>query len=503
MDHASAVPVLVDQIKALYLEEDLPWIIGYSGGKDSTAVLQLVWTALADIPVEKRTKLVHVISTDTLVENPIVATWVSASLQRIRDRARHQCLPIKAHRLVPSVENRFWVNLIGRGYPAPRPMFRWCTSRLKISASTTFIRDVASEHGEAILFLGTRSAESASRRKVMDAYRGSTRDLLHRNSDPKLDRVWVFPPIESWTSDEVWQYLIETENPWGHSNEELFHLYRGATADAECPLVVDTSTPSCGDSRFGCFVCTLVENDKSMSAMILNDADKKWMQPLADFRNNKLRIKGDEVHRDFRRMDGRLTRQQTKDGAKLVHGPYTQQYREELLRALLEAQIEVRKNAPASLKEFELISLEELEAIRQIWVNDKHEIEDSVPVIYQDVMGVAYPLGTGDDGQLFSRDDIALLRKLSADLADPTDVQFRLLREMLHVEQSYKNATRRVGIYDRLQDALKRHAFENEQEALDFENERAAKLGPIEFKLTDSAIGEYLVDQETPPEPLA
>ena len=61
---------------------------------------------------------------------------------------------------------------------------------------------------------------------------------------------------------------MEHENPWGHSNQDLFHLYRGATPDAECPLVVDKSTPSCGDSRFGCYVCTLVDKDRSMNAMM-------------------------------------------------------------------------------------------------------------------------------------------------------------------------------------------------------------------------------------------
>ena len=63
-------------------------------------------------------------------------------------------------------------------------------------------------------------------------------------------------------------------------------MYQGASPDGECPLVVDASTPSCGDSRFGCWVCTLVDKDKSMSAMIQNDEEKEWMLPLLELRND-------------------------------------------------------------------------------------------------------------------------------------------------------------------------------------------------------------------------
>ena len=88
---------------------------------------------------EQRHKTVHVISTDTLVENPIVAMWVTHSLERMQKAAGEQSMPVEPHRLTPAVKDRFWVNLIGKGYPAPRPKFRWCTSRLKINPSNDFI----------------------------------------------------------------------------------------------------------------------------------------------------------------------------------------------------------------------------------------------------------------------------------------------------------------------------------------------------------------------------
>ena len=114
----SAIDIAIENITWLYAEDDLPWVIGYSGGKDSTAVLQLVWTAVANIPQSNRTKRIYVISTDTLVENPIVAAWVVDSLSKINKVAEDLKLGITAHRLTPKVEDRFWVNLIGKGYPA-------------------------------------------------------------------------------------------------------------------------------------------------------------------------------------------------------------------------------------------------------------------------------------------------------------------------------------------------------------------------------------------------
>jgi len=151
------------EIRDLYLADDIPWIVGYSGGKDSTATLQLVWNALAGLPECDRGKPVHVISTDTLVENPIVAQWVAKSLQTMRDAAEVARVPIRTHRLAPELGNSFWVNLIGRGYPAPRHKFRWCTERLKIRPSNAFITGVVKASGEAILVLGTRKAESSRR----------------------------------------------------------------------------------------------------------------------------------------------------------------------------------------------------------------------------------------------------------------------------------------------------------------------------------------------------
>lgn len=161
---------LEEEIRELYLSDRVPWIIGYSGGKDSTAVLQLVWSAIAALPPEQHHKPIHVISTDTLVENPIVASWVAKSLEIMRRTAEADQLPFQPHRLTPAVEDSFWVNLIGKGYPAPRHKFRWCTERLKIRPSNGFITNVVKLDGEAILVLGSRKAESSRRGANMEKH---------------------------------------------------------------------------------------------------------------------------------------------------------------------------------------------------------------------------------------------------------------------------------------------------------------------------------------------
>jgi len=452
---AATLDALVVQTQALYLADEVPWVVGYSGGKDSTAVLQLTWMALVGLSAEQRTKPVHVISTDTLVENPVVAAWVTHSLEVLAAAAEQQGLPITPHRLTPSVTDSFWVNLIGRGYPAPRPKFRWCTERLKIKPSNAFIREMARSHGEAILILGTRKAESSGRSHRMTALEARrVRDLLSPNGS--LPNCLVYSPIENWSNDDVWTYLMQRPNPWGYSNKELLTMYQGASPDGECPLVVDASTPSCGDSRFGCWTCTLVDKDKSMSAMIQNDEEKEWMLPLLDLRND-LDVADDRHLRDFRRMNGSV--QLFHD--KPIPGPYTQEARERWLTRLLEAQTWIRANGPEYVRSLELITLPELEEIRRIWLVDKHEFDDRVPAIFQAAIGEQYPGAPLDEHLPLGPDTAEILRSVTGD----DRIHFELVRELLDIEQRHRAQARRAGLFESLEKALRRGFYDDEADA--------------------------------------
>ena len=350
---AKTVEAVCDEIRELYLADAIPWVVGYSGGKDSSATLQLVWLAIRKLPAAERTKPIHVISTDTLVEQPLVARWVETSLDRMRNAAREQEMPIQPHKLTPEVADSFWVNLIGRGYPAPSQKFRWCTERLKIKPSNKFIRGVVQKYGEAILVLGTRKAESQRRAANIEKHAARrVRERLVPNAS--LPNSLVYTPIEDWNNDDVWLYLMQVKNPWGHDNKSLLGMYQGATEGGECPLVVDSSTPSCGSSRFGCWVCTVVDKDRSMEAMIKNDEEKVWMTPLLELRNEL--DEPDRDKRDFRRMNGHV--QLFHD--RTVPGPYKKEAREHWLRRVLEAQQSARQNGPAEFREIQLITLDEL-----------------------------------------------------------------------------------------------------------------------------------------------
>ena len=455
-----AIQELLAEIRELYLADGIPWVVGYSGGKDSTITAQLVWMALAGLPIEQRTKPVHVISTDTLVENPVVAAWANRSLEAMRTAAAAQQLPIEAHRLTPALEDTFWVNLIGRGYAAPRPKFRWCTERLKIRPSNKFILDVANKYGQVILVLGIRKAESTTRRRTMERHeKGRVRDRLSPHGS--LPGSLVYSPVEAWTTDEVWMALMQYPNPWGHSNKDLLAMYRGASEDSECPLVVDTSTPSCGDSRMGCWTCTMVEQDKSLKAMVTNDEELDWMRPLLALRD-ALDIEDDRHLRDFRRMNGTLMIHRDR----LVHGPYTQAAREDWLRRLLEAQTKIRARGPEYVRDITLITLDELHLIRRIWVFKKHEVEDNLPTIYEEATGEAFPGRPLDETIAFNTAQamIDTLREVCGD----DEEEFLRVRALLEVERIYNSSTRRAGLYDALEKVLMKHGFEDEEDALAF-----------------------------------
>ena len=470
---------LSEEIRDLYSSDDVPWIIGYSGGKDSTATLQLIWNAICELPADKRTKTVYVISTDTMVENPIVASWVSRSLQSMGEAAARQHLPIHPEKLTPRTEESFWVNLIGKGYPAPRHKFRWCTERLKIKPSNRFILSVVNQNGHAILCLGARKSESQARAKVIArASENRIKDKL--NPNPTMPGCFVYTPIEDWTNDDVWMFLTQVKNPWGYNNADLLGMYAGATADGECPLVVDTSTPSCGDSRFGCWVCTLVEKDKSMTAMIQNDAEKEWMLPLLKLRNKldfRMMGEGDEESsdrhlRDFRRMGGNI---QIMESGRAIHGPYLQSAREDWLRELLSAQNWIRKNGPKDVEGIELITLDELQEIRRIWVVEKHEMEDSLPRIYREVIGETYPGPRLDDSMAIHAADLALLREECGD----DQLHFELTRELIGITRQSQQEQKRSGHFELMEKTFAKHYFESADDAISSAKTKAERRAPL------------------------
>lgn len=459
------IEILTKEIQELYRGDEIPWVVGYSGGKDSTAVLQLIWNAIAALPPKQRHKTIHVISNDTLVENPFVSVWVRRSIEKMKVAAVEQEMPISPHLTHPSVKQTFWSCLIGKGYPAPRNGFRWCTDRLKITPVNYFIRQVVRNHGETIVILGVRKSESVQRAITLNRHE-KKRITKHLNPNSRLLNSLVYSPIEDWRTDEVWIYLMQWPNPWGNDNQDLLNMYQGATADNECPLVVDTSTPSCGDSRFGCWVCTMVSKDKSMEAMIQNDEEKEWLQPLLDIRN-ELDVKDDRDRRDFRRIYGKVELfERNVEGEKSIEpipGPYTKQWREYWLKKVLTAEQEIRKNAPESMKDITLITKGELSEIRRIWLEEKHEFDDSLPRIYEEVTGEKFQDNNlSAINSLLGSDEWDILQEICGD----DEMYLELMARLLDIERQYYTKSRRVGIYEALEKSFATSSRDR-QEAID------------------------------------
>ena len=451
---------LIDTVQNLYLADNIPWMIGYSGGKDSTAALQLVWMAIERLPREDRRKPIHIMNTDTLVESPVVSKWVEKSLEAMKIAAKEKKLPFIPERIIPAYDNTFWVNLIGRGYPFPRMKYRWCTDRLKIQPVNNFIKKKIAEHGEVVLVLGTRKAESTRRARSMEYYeKKRVRELLSPN--PTLANELVFSPLESWSNDDVWVFLMQYKSPWNYSNMDLLTMYKGATADNECPMMVDNSLPSCGKSRFGCWVCTMVEKDKSMEAMIANDDEKVWMTSLLEFRNKFGNENGDPERRSFRRMNGKLQ----GNYGKLFHGPYKKEVREEWLEDLLKIQKDINENGPEEFRDLELIRIEELREIRRIWVNNKHEFDDSLPVIYERVLGKKFEDPEWINNDNFGKTEWEVLKQVCEETFPDETLAFEMMYSLIDIENKANGISKRKNIINELDKEIGKTFYKDEADA--------------------------------------
>lgn len=288
----------------LYLSDNKPWVIGYSGGKDSTTVVQLVLESMMMLEKKYLKKSIYIISSNTLVETPPVIKRIIDSHIDIEVFAKKNNLPVLTKIVSPLSEQTFWVNIIGRGYPSPNQTFRWCTDRMKIDPANRFIKEAVSEFGEVIVLLGVRYDESASRSKNIKEHEHNSKVLMRHST---LNNAYVFSPIKEFSLDDVWDYLLDSNNLFKEQNYELYRIYAESNSN-ECPLIIDSnikeSAGSCGNSRFGCWTCTVVDEDKSLTGYI--EKGHSWLIPLLEFRNWLAEIRDSRSHRMKKRTNGKI-----------------------------------------------------------------------------------------------------------------------------------------------------------------------------------------------------
>ena len=207
-------------------------------------------------------------------------------------------------------------------------------------------------------------------------------------------------------------------------------------------ILYDRRDPLSQLSRFGCWVCTVVEQDHSMESMIDNGED--WMQPLLDFRDeisSHQDPKKKRQVREFKRRNGRVTRK--KEDGTLIPGPYKLDIRRKLLRQLLEAQESVRRDGPDP--KATLISEDELREIRRFWLTEKQDWEDTLPKIYEEVTGKCLECVSDDVGNFTIKD-----KELLKEVASKHDIDPDLIAKLLDVERELHGMSRRAGIFGRI-----------------------------------------------------
>lgn len=473
---------LIFEIQELYLSDSRPWIIGFSGGKDSTCVLSLVVSALKLLEKSALTKQVFVVSSDTLVETPVVIDAINQAISSINDWGALNDIPISAHAVHPVLDQSFWVNLIGRGYPAPSNKFRWCTERMKIDPVSEFIVSKVADYGEVIVLLGSRSQESSSRAQVIAKHKIDGSSLGRHSS---LPNAFTYMPIVDWSADEVWEYLMSSPRPWSGTNRTLFDLYKGSN-QGECPLVIDKSTPSCGNSRFGCWTCTVVTEDKAIHGLIESGAE--WMTPLLEFRNKLYQSARPENAVEFRnskRRTGRVNFDRKAiepEERKHIRGPYWMSKRKGFLSELLQVEKKIREEQPNTV----LIKREELQLIRQHWLTDPNEPdwEDALPKIFAETYPEEHVDWIESDAGSFSSVDGKLLDSISAKLNTPSE----LTKKLLEVELNQIGEIKRRGLLDKLEAILS-----NDWEDFELAKKRILDSASVSY---DSKIAELSAELE-------
>jgi DNA sulfur modification protein DndC len=500
---------IFEEIRNTYLNDDRPWIIGFSGGKDSTCLVQLVWKALSELPPEKLQKEIYVISSDTLVEAPQIAERITNSLENMEKFAKKVNLPIGTNLLRPPISDTFWVRLLGLGYPAPTIMFRWCTDMLKISNADRFIKDTVSKHGEAIVLLGMRKSESKVRDQVMNLYKIEN-SVLSKHS--KFDQTYVYTPLEDFSAEDVWNYLLENKNPWGDENRDLLAMYQDANA-SECPLVIDTTTPSCGGGRFGCWTCTVVDKQSYLTNLIENDEKNEWMEVLAELRQ-KLKDTQDstvwEKYRERKRRSGRIdlkthdeikcrkkiekklpngeiTKEECgyKNSSSLIKcekcsaplikkckkcgtenssslnkcekcseslieytpGPYKMEFRKEYLKDLLKGQMKIKKlkNDP----DVELILEDEIVEIQRIWRMEQGDWKNTAYAIYAEITGKNLNRIQNELGNFNEKE-----QELLEETCSSHKIPFKLVSNLLNLELKSQGGNRHSKIFEKIKSEL-------------------------------------------------
>ena len=447
---------IIEEMRLVYLHDQRPWMLGFSGGKDSTLLCQLLFEMLRTIPPAERTKKVYVVTSDTMVENPIVKSYMHRMRDAIDAVSSAEHLNVEAHILYPEPTQTFWSLVIGRGYPTPEPPgFRWCTERLKIHPSNKFIYDTIKKDGEIVILLGVRKAESAARARSISSREVEGKLLSPHVSIPK---AYVYNPLTEIPNAIVWEYLLKGDgkSAWGTDNKYLFSLYQGENLNEEQSVVGEIDkdkVPITGNSRFGCWCCTMVKEDKSLQNFIDHGATE--LIPLRKFRNWLVDLRSNPEARDWRRRNGSVYF--NAEGG-FGRGPFTLETRREILRRLLLLEDETG---------FSLITMDELKVIDKLWEDEGDLTRRALVDVYYEVRGQRLPW----DQFKHAKYDEETIASINA-LCGKYDVPFELVSKLLIAVDNTKFYTRSAVSAKEVEKIMNQGwlHYRSIQEGLDHEN---------------------------------
>lgn len=415
---------IIDEMKMVYLHDKRPWMIGFSGGKDSTMLVMLVFEMLAQLKPNQINKKIYITSSDTMVENPVVDRYMLKMSKQIGEAGEKYRIQTDIVR--PEPDRTFWSYLIGLGYPTPEPPgFRWCTDRLKIKPINKFTLDTIKKNGEVVMLLGVRKAESSYRARGITA-REVEGKLLVRHTD--IENAYVYNPLTEIPNKLVWEYLLKNDGitPWGSDNKYLFSLYQGEELGEEQSVLGEIDKDKIavtGNSRFGCWICTMVKEDKSLLNFIEKGCDE--LIPYRDFRNWLVENRNNPELRDKKRRNGSVYE---KADGEYGMGPFTMYGRQVILEKLLELE---------NITGQELITKEELKAIDIMWENEGDTYRRTLVELYERVKGEKLPW---DEYRvsMFSED----ARKILVDTCQEYDIELEMMNKLIVAVENNKHYTR-------------------------------------------------------------
>ena len=302
------------------------WAVAFSGGKDSTTAATVVIHAIESGQVPAPETLT-VLYADTRQEIPPLQINAMATLDVMARRG------VRTQVVLPALDDRYFVYMLGRGVPPPSNTFRWCTGQLKVEPMLAALAGLRQQVGEKILMItGVRVGESAARdqRIALSCGRNGAECGQGWFQEAKSDAISdTMAPILHWRVCHVWDWLYFEAPTLGFPTQLVADVYGGEQAqEINC--------------RTGCTGCPLAQRDTALDN-VLRLPQWEYLSPLKRLR---------PLYREIKKPAYRLRKDGTerrKDGTLVSNpmrmGPLTLEARTRALSEILGIQMEINEAA--------------------------------------------------------------------------------------------------------------------------------------------------------------